>query len=664
MGELVNGLNLAGQAFVAWAGSLLIQSSLLIVILAALDWVLRKRVKAVLRYWIWLLILAKLLLPPSLSSPTSLVSWVGSRLPQTALVSLAPEAVPSAAPASGDAPGTANLLIGLRAEAGQETGVPGPVVLPTWQALVLLAWMVAVLLMGALLIQRVSFVHGLMRQSQEAPDALQALLEQCCAQMAVRSRVGIRLTYLSASPCVCGLRRPVILMPEQMLRQLGTPQLRSVLFHELAHIQRGDLWLSLLQTLLQIVYLYHVPLWWANARIRAIREQAVDETALAALGQEAEEYPRTLLCISKLAFSRPALSLRLLGVVESEKALTARIEHMVSRPFPKSVRLGLRGLAALVVVALVLLPMARATERDRSGTSDAVDRPQEQDDENLTELIRTAVANHPGAGKTEIREITRRVRQVYAQILSLDEQVEEVVGQIKAASDSAEVQRPLVQTMKDLENERLVQAENLGAAMGMLPRRPAAQQPTANLNGWVTLLILKQCVIALDSLTESTDYRVAEREARRILLSKTQALTYLQRRLRDEENRPIYIHVYYLPETSRAAADLRQKIGALAREANADLDTEVDLEMAPWMGLGIARECVREGQRSLLSWPPGRPPEGGPRLLDNGQVDLHDLEQDMLSRVMIPESAARALSEYEARSARGPKRPATSSKEE
>ena len=665
MGELVNGLNTAGQAFVALAGSLLLQSSVLIVLLAALDLLLRKRVKAVVRHWIWLLVLVKLLLPPSLSSPTSLVSWVGSQLPQTALVSLTPEVFSNAAPVPTDATPRAQAVTGPVSEAASlPTATVRPMVLPTWQALVLLAWTVAVLLMGALLIQRVSFVRGLMRQSEEAPDSLRILLEQCCRQMGLRGSVEIRLSSLSASPCVCGLRRPVILMPARMLRQLRTPQLRSVLVHELAHVRRGDLWLSLVQTLLQIVYLYHVPLWWANARIRAIREQAVDETALAALGQEAEEYPRTLLCVSKLAFGRPALSLRLLGVVESEKALMARIEHMVSRPFPKNVKFGLRGLAALAVIALVLLPMAQGTERGPSGTSESVDRPQEESDENLTELIRTAVANHQGAGKKEIREITQRVREVYAQILLLDEQMEEIANALKVPPGSTETQRPLRQTLKDLENERLVQAGNLGAAMGMLPRRPAAQQPPADLNGWVTLLILKPCVVAIDNLTESTDYRVAEHQARRILLSKKQTLDYLQRRLRDEENRPIHIHVYYLPETSRAAADLRQTIVALAREANANLDSDVDLELAPWMGLGIARECVQEGKRGLLSWPPGRRPEGGPRLLDNGQVDLHDLEQEILSRVMIPETVARALARYDEVSRAWPNRPAPGSKRE
>jgi beta-lactamase regulating signal transducer with metallopeptidase domain len=204
-------------------------------------------------------------------------------------------------------------------------------------------WVAAVVIMVVLLIQRVFFVRALLAQSQEAPDALSTLLEQCRRSMGVRSVAGVRLTSLSASPSVCGLLRPVILMPEPMARQLETPQLRSVLLHELAHIQRGDLWINLLQTLLQIVYLYHPLLWLANARIRAIREQAVDEAVLAALGEDAEEYPRTLLSISKLAFGRPALSLRLLGVVESKRALAARIRHMVSRPFPRNARLGLLG---------------------------------------------------------------------------------------------------------------------------------------------------------------------------------------------------------------------------------------------------------------------------------------------------------------------------------
>ncbi len=53
MDELVSASNAAGRVFVDFAGGMLIQSSLLIIILAFLDLALRKRVKAVVRHWIW-----------------------------------------------------------------------------------------------------------------------------------------------------------------------------------------------------------------------------------------------------------------------------------------------------------------------------------------------------------------------------------------------------------------------------------------------------------------------------------------------------------------------------------------------------------------------------------------------------------------------------------
>jgi len=646
MGELVNLLNTVGGAFVVFAGHMLIQSSVLIVILAALDLVLRKRVKAVVRYWIWLLILAKLLLPPSLSSPTSLVSWVGSRLPKTTLVSLTPaspfvvpETISGAAPTPMDTAPRPRAAEGPVSETAPLSTAPiRPVALPTWQALVLLAWVAAVLLMGVLLIQRVSFVHGLMAQSQEAPDALRALLEQCRRQMAVRRGAGIRLTCLSVSPSVCGLLRPVILMPEQMIQQLETPQLRSVLLHELAHLQRGDLWINLLQTLLQIVYLYHPLLWLANARIRAVREQAVDEAVLAALGEDAEEYPRTLLSISKLAFGRPALSLRLLGVVESKKALTARVRHMVSRPFPQNARLGLQGLAAIVIAALVLLPMARGTEGGQSGTSKLMDRIQREDDRELGELIRVAMANHKGASEKEILEITRRVKQGHAQILLLDLQIEEVAGQIGSTPGPDETRRQLLQTKKELEAKRMAEMGNVREAMGIIPRLPFDKQPTANLNAWVSLQVLEQRVVVLDVQKPFLEYWPMLRHKVAGLLSEKETLDYVRGRLKDKDSLPIRIDVYYKPETNRAAEDLRQKIVSLARETHAEMDTEVRLERTTYVGSGESTFFLREGKIRTFYPDPVQRPDGGPKLLVTGLVDPNDIEQCILWRLTKPKN--------------------------
>ncbi len=144
------------------------------------------------------------------------------------------------------------------------------------------------------------------------------------------------------------------------MSSLSPSQLRAVLLHELAHIKRGDLWVNFAQTVLQIIYFYNPLLWVANCIIRRVREQAVDEMVLVAMGEKAQQYPQTLVNVAKLAFKRPALSLRLIGVVESKSALAGRIKHILNRPMPKRAKLGILGLAVVIIIAAILLPMAKS----------------------------------------------------------------------------------------------------------------------------------------------------------------------------------------------------------------------------------------------------------------------------------------------------------------
>jgi hypothetical protein len=118
------------------------------------------------------------------------------------------------------------------------------------------------------------------------------------------------------------------------------------------------------QTLLQIVYFYNPLLWLANWAIRRVREQAVDEAVQVTLGEKAGQYPETLLNVARLAFERPVLSLRLIGVVESKSALAGRIKRLLTRPIPKTAKLGIIGSALVMLLAAILLPMAKAKDTE------------------------------------------------------------------------------------------------------------------------------------------------------------------------------------------------------------------------------------------------------------------------------------------------------------
>ena len=147
-----------------------------------------------------------------------------------------------------------------------------------------------------------------------------------------------------------------------------------MLLHELIHLRRRDVWLNFLQALLQIVYWWHPLLWLANARIRRVREEAVDDAVMLALRDEAESYAPTLLEVAKLALNRPLASLGLVGILESRSALRQRIERLVDFRPPRKAGLTLVSLLGILAFTAVAVPMggapAQTTNPTLSGGSD------------------------------------------------------------------------------------------------------------------------------------------------------------------------------------------------------------------------------------------------------------------------------------------------------
>ncbi len=419
MNTIVETINAAGRAFVGFSLPMLIQSSVLIVILLAVDAVLRRKVRAVFRYWIWLLVLVKLVLPPSLGSPVSVGTWFGDKLEVPTMLPFEPEP-PSAEPSplvsailSAPDPMFRPLLLSPPQAAGPAAPLPtveasapvqAPMVSLSWQGLTLLAWAAVAIALTLLLVQRAFFVRGLVGQAQEANRALLDALEDCRSRLGLRRRIGLRLSPNASSPAVCGLLHPTILVPQSLAPRLHSHDLHAVLLHELAHVKRGDLWVNLAQTLLQIAYFYNPLLWLANAMIRRAREQAVDETVLVAMGETAKQYPEILVNIAKLAFRRrPALSLRLIGVVESKSALTGRIKHILSRPLPRTAKLGMLGLLVVLLFAAVLLPMAKA--RPFGERADGTDNSASEEPNELSHASAAALPDSDGDGLIDFQEV-------------------------------------------------------------------------------------------------------------------------------------------------------------------------------------------------------------------------------------------------------------------
>ena len=268
----VTGLNSLGRGFCGHAAAMFLQVSVLVAVLLASDILLRHRVRATIRYWIWMLVFVKLLLPPTFSLPTGIGYWCGECVPLSPTV--ATPALDRAEPPwarGGETPGTAAAMpTGDRPDSNRAAAEPvGSAVTTyerlTWRGAVFLLWGGGVLILGGWVIQRLFFVRRLIAQSRPVQGEALDMLDQCRRQMSIRHNVGLRLSAGSFSPAVCGLLKPTILVPSALLERLSPDRLRPVLIHELAHVKRADLWINCLQTALQIIYFYNPLVWLASA---------------------------------------------------------------------------------------------------------------------------------------------------------------------------------------------------------------------------------------------------------------------------------------------------------------------------------------------------------------------------------------------------------------
>jgi GWxTD domain-containing protein len=173
---------------------------------------------------------------------------------------------------------------------------------PLWDASDLPPWLAPLWLVGVLLFQ-VRCLAGWMAASRlrrlgvcRAPDEWVATIDRLRARLRMTRSVTLLESCLAEVPVVIGHLRPVILMPVGLLAGLPAGQIESILLHELAHIQRADYLVNLMQTLVEGLLFYHPAVWWISSVIRNERENCCDELVVETSGNP-HEYATALAAL-------------------------------------------------------------------------------------------------------------------------------------------------------------------------------------------------------------------------------------------------------------------------------------------------------------------------------------------------------------------------------
>lgn len=303
----------------------IVSSSVLILVVIALRYVLRGKLSLRMQYALWLLVLVRLLVPVSFgASDLSVMNAVPERAPTVQQGIYRQDIVGE----WNDAPANAGT-VGVPAQSMSEAAPPNlvqnvttaTVTAPTvektdWARIAKTVWLAGAAALG-LVFLAVNLRFGKkLRRSRERVEETDACLP-------------VYESGETDTPCLFGVAKPSIYVTPDTRTEAET--LRYALAHEQTHYRHGDNLWAVLRGVCLALHWYNPLVWWAAELSRRDAELACDEATIRRIGEsERAAYGRTLIRMT--CEKRPALLVTATMMTDSGKGLKERISLLVKKP--------------------------------------------------------------------------------------------------------------------------------------------------------------------------------------------------------------------------------------------------------------------------------------------------------------------------------------------
>lgn len=300
---------------------------------------LRRRLAPAWRYGLWLLLIARLLMPGVPPSGFSIFNLArtdpaNSRLDAWQSMG-APDANPRSPANNFEAPPNTDLAPAKesRRERFNPSIPPSSAVIRPkamsrvdWPKVSCCGWLAGVLFFAARLVwANVRFRSRIERHRPIANENATRLFDECRKEYGITRPVRIIESAEVESPGVYGIWRKWLLLPEGVFERFSQEELRHTFLHELAHLKRRDLEVNWLTAILQILHWFNPVIWLAFVRMRADRELATDAMVLAHVSAtDRIAYGETIIKVAANLAQR-RMQPGLVGIAESKAGLQERM---------------------------------------------------------------------------------------------------------------------------------------------------------------------------------------------------------------------------------------------------------------------------------------------------------------------------------------------------
>ncbi len=234
------------------------------------------------------------------------------------------------------------------------------ITLPSYIAsIVFVGWAVLFLFASARIVAGLWHIRSLRNSSTALElDTCDTLLRETIRRMHNSRKVRVHVSEVQPVPAAIGFFDPIILIPGWALRELPPSELRTILLHEFAHIERHDSWTNLAQKLVKAIFFFHPAVWWIDKRLCLEREMACDDAVLSTTG-DPQAYAACLVSLAERTFMQRGLAMA--HALVSRVCETSLRVAKILNVGPRSNRIWRPGLAlfgTVVVVGLTLVPTA------------------------------------------------------------------------------------------------------------------------------------------------------------------------------------------------------------------------------------------------------------------------------------------------------------------
>ena len=316
-----------------------LSAAAMVLVIQSLVWLTRSRLTPRWTHALWLLVFVRLVIvvlpevprgiTPPKPTPADVSQYLGMSPPELSSTGLMSPLLMDDAPAF-QSPLPHSSLPEVPPSSDSITDQASPW---SWLELLSTLWFsVALALISGMTFAAWITLRRLRHRSIPAPQRETDLFLKLCSDLQLPRPPELCVCPDVKAPLVVGLWRPHILLPLRVVEHFTTEQKRHVLAHELAHLQRRDLWLHAAIAVLQAVHWFNPFVWFASARLRAAAERCCDEWVLRRLSlPDGRAYADTLLCVLE-SHRRSRTLPGIAAMAESRTDLRRRILAMGHRP--------------------------------------------------------------------------------------------------------------------------------------------------------------------------------------------------------------------------------------------------------------------------------------------------------------------------------------------